>query len=343
MAKDKKKELEPEIDDVTEVTDDSEASDIVDDAEDGSEAKAENSAADDRKAKKIRKSIFKRNPEPIAEEDSDGEGDDDEDEDVGEDDGADKDATADTDADGDDDESNTDDADEGDDGSDDDESDTDDADEGDNGSDTDDADERDDDDGDDEGGKRVRKEKVRVPLINTAYDGLLPVSVLAALIGAILGFIPAAIFTYLTGTIFYPLFLAAPLLAYLFNSLLKGGRDIRALISVAVLSLASAYITALSCQAAIYAAANNLSLFRIPLITILSIGDSDVIPASASAYLYPLIFTLFGVAVVWELFRGMKRVDLEPEDVDDVDDADDADDVEDVEDAETEEKEKDAD
>ena len=153
-----------------------------------------------------------------------------------------------------------------------------------------------------------KKEKVKLPFIAPEYDGLLPVSLLAALIGALLGIIPAAVFAYLTGIIFYPLFLAAPLLAYVFNSLLKGGRDIRAMIAAAVFSLASAYLTALACHEALNVAAAGMSILQIPLRTVVAIGDRGVIPSSASAYVYPLVFTLCGLAVIWELFRGARLV-----------------------------------
>ena len=168
----------------------------------------------------------------------------------------------------------------------------------------------------------VKREKAKLPLTAREYDGLLPVSVLAALIGALLGIITATVFAYLTGIIFYPLFLAAPLLIYLFNSLLKGGRDIRALISAAVFSLASAYLTALACHEALYTAAANISIFQIPLRTVVAIGDPDVIPASASAYIYPFLFTACGVAVIWALFWGVRLRDLTPSDETD-DEADD--------------------
>ena len=152
--------------------------------------------------------------------------------------------------------------------------------------------------------------KIRVAYINHAYDGLLPVSLLAALIGALLGIIPATLLAYLTGILFYPFFIAAPLLAYLFNSLLKGGRDIRALVVTAVFSLACAYITALACQAALYTSAHNMSIFQILLLTGLELGESGVLPASASAYIYPLVFTVFGVAVVGVLLlSGERRVE----------------------------------
>ena len=176
--------------------------------------------------------------------------------------------------------------------------------------------------------------------IDRSYDGLLPVSLLAALIGALLGLIPATLLAYLTGIVFYPFFVAAPLLAFLFNKLLKGGRDLRALISVAVFSLACSYVTALACQAAIYISAHNLPIFQIFLLTGLELGKSGVLPASASAYIYPLVFTVFGVALVWELLRGVKPRDAEqPEPAEEDSDEDELPDADEVENDEDEQPE----
>jgi hypothetical protein len=146
-----------------------------------------------------------------------------------------------------------------------------------------------------------------VKFLDPVYNGLLPISLLAALMGAVLGPVPVVLFAYLTDIVFYPLFVVAPLLAYLFNLLLKGGRDIRAMIAATVFSLACAYITALACRAALYASLHSMSILDIPLITGLAIGEPGVIPSSASAYAYPLVFTALGLAVMWELLTLSKR------------------------------------
>jgi len=174
---------------------------------------------------------------------------------------------------------------------------------------------------DDEANSKSEK-TISLVILNPAYDGLLPASLLSALIGALLGLIPATLFTYITGTVFYPFFIAAPLLAFLFNSLLKGGRDIRALIATAVFSLLSAYVTAVSCQAALYTAIHNMSILQIPLLTSLAIGKSGVLPPSASAYAYALVFTVFGVVVTWELFKSgvWRTAGLESDDEDESED-----------------------
>ena len=182
-----------------------------------------------------------------------------------------------------------------------------------------DADEGEDADIDEGEGTGNSVSKVRIPLKNPAYNGLLPISLLAGLIGFLLGPIPAVLFTLLsdssnimvsgdiTSNIFYPLFVAAPLIIYLFNSLLKGGRDIRAIIVTAVFSLFSAYLTVLLCiVVTLYTAGVNLTVMQVLMEVTASIGRLDYLPISefASAYAYPLIFTALGVVIAALLLRG---------------------------------------
>ena len=131
-----------------------------------------------------------------------------------------------------------------------------------------------------------------------------PASLLAALIGLLLGPIPVVAGVLIANRIFYPFFVAAPLVMFLFNSLLKGGRDFRALVAAIVFSLASAYLGAVACQVAFYVVNDGVSVFRIPAITAMLLGVSGVLPASASAYVYPLVFTALGVVIAAELSRS---------------------------------------
>jgi len=133
------------------------------------------------------------------------------------------------------------------------------------------------------------------------YKGFLATSFVAALIGAVLGVIPVTLIAFATGMIFYPLFIAAPLLTYPFNSLLKGRRCVGSIIIATIFSVASAYVSAVACQAALYISAHSMSVFQIPLLTALALGKPGVIPATVSAYAYPLVFILFGLAITSEL------------------------------------------
>ena len=134
-----------------------------------------------------------------------------------------------------------------------------------------------------------------------AYNKLLPISLLAGLIGLVLGPIPAVAGALIFGRSLYPLFIAAPLLMHFFNKILKGGRDIRAVVIFSVFSLVCAYLTALLCLSASYSVVNSLnwSVFKILREALLLFGGFTYIPISlsASAYAYPLVFTALGVVL----------------------------------------------
>ena len=141
-------------------------------------------------------------------------------------------------------------------------------------------------------------------LIDPAYKGLLPLSLTAAIAGLILGPIPSLACYLLIGKVFYPLFIAAPLLIYLFNSLLRGCRDIRAIIVTAVFSLAAAYLTLLYCESARYLLAVGESLYKIPSHTVMSLNRFDLVTKTASACVYPLLFTALDVVIASQLYRN---------------------------------------
>ena len=153
----------------------------------------------------------------------------------------------------------------------------------------------------------IVKTKSRVKLVDSAYNKLLPFSLLAALIGAIVGPVPLLAGIFISEKVFYPLFIIAPLLTHFINKLLKGGRDIRALIVNAVFSLVSTYTALLACQATIYLINNNLPLTQLPILIGLQLGGPDVMP-ELSTLIYPVIFAILGIAMSWELMRGSRMV-----------------------------------
>ena len=168
----------------------------------------------------------------------------------------------------------------------------------------------------DEGETETVKRGARV-LRNPVYNGLLPISLLAGLIGLLLGTIPAILSVFIAGKVFYPLYVAAPLIIYFFNKLLKGGCGVRATIVNAAFSFACAYLTMLSCQVALYTIARGIPVFHLPTITAMILGRSGVLPPSASAYAYPVVFTALGVIIAAELLRAKDARRSSPEYADD--------------------------
>ena len=171
--------------------------------------------------------------------------------------------------------------------------------------------------------------------IDPKYNKLLPISLLAGLIGLILGPIPSVVYVLIsdsssifitgdvTGNTFYPFFMATPLIIFLFNSLFKGGRDVRALIVTAVFSLAGAYLTALmSIMTTFYTIGFENTFFKIFTRVFEAIGRLDYlsITLNPSAYVYPLIFTALGVVIAAILNRspgGIRSKSKKEEDAED--------------------------
>jgi hypothetical protein len=136
-------------------------------------------------------------------------------------------------------------------------------------------------------------------------------SLFAALVGAILGLIPATLSAYWFKATFYPLFVAAPLLIYLFNKLFRGSRDMRTFVITTGFSLASAYVTALAChvtvivhQVLLVLPTFEMSISRIPGFTVDALVQPSILPESASAFVYPFVFTALGIIITLELLCG---------------------------------------
>jgi len=205
---------------------------------------------------------------------------------------------------------------------DDDESDDDDGDDDESDDDESDDDESDDDESDDDDDDDTVKISIISRLKNPAYNRLLPISLLAGLIGLILGIIPVVLGMYVFNNLVYPLFVAAPLFMFLFNKLLKGGNDFRAIIVIAVFSLVSAYITIIACLATLYTAIQGLPALQMPVYAAMFLG---AFPTSPTIYLYTLIFTALGVCIAAELMLHANRKSLKAsastEDVGDEDEA----------------------
>ena len=201
---------------------------------------------------------------------------------------------------------------------------------------------------DESSGDEVEKESGKAGtkrLRNPAYNGLLPISLLAGLIGLLLGTIPAILSVFIADKVFYPLYVAGPLIIYFFNKLLKGGSGVRAIIVNAAFSLACAYLTMMSCQAARVALYYKIPVFHLPTITALMLGRSGTLPLSASAYAYPVVFTALGVLIAAELLRAKDvknraaeiGIEEDDEDADEVEEEEEVDEAEEVEEVEVDE------
>jgi len=126
-------------------------------------------------------------------------------------------------------------------------------------------------------------------------EGLVALAVLGALVGMVVGLIPVTVWTYVCKTDFFPLYALIPIAVYLFMRLFRAKHDTSSIMLLIFFSALGAYLALLSCQAAFDVISLKMSVLEIPLLTVLSIGKSGVIPLGASQLLFPVIFSALGI------------------------------------------------
>jgi hypothetical protein len=140
-------------------------------------------------------------------------------------------------------------------------------------------------------------------------DGLLPLSVIGALVGMLVGTLPATACALIFGVAFSPLYAFMPLIVYLGIRLFGGLDGRRGLITLCVFSAVGFYLTLVSCQAANYVIEYHVLFLSIPLVTMSLLGQPSVLPAHifSSFYIFPFVFTLLGVFLSEELLMRQKE------------------------------------
>ncbi|SHH64997.1 hypothetical protein SAMN02745823_00621 [Sporobacter termitidis DSM 10068] len=163
--------------------------------------------------------------------------------------------------------------------------------------------------------QKAPEKKAAARRLGVRHDALLPVSIVGGLVGMLVGTLPATICAAIFGRAFSPLYAFLPLFIYLGIKLFKGYDGKRGIITVAVFSAIGFYLTLLSCQAVAYLILYKMLFLNLPLVTISLIGQSNVLrgPAISSAYVFPFVFTLFGVFLSEELMRQKKAPATVPE------------------------------
>ena len=136
-------------------------------------------------------------------------------------------------------------------------------------------------------------------------DALLPISIVGGLLGMLAGTLPAAVWVLIFGRSFAPMYTFLPLLIFLGIWVFKGCRDKRGFILACFLSAIGFYLTVLSCQAALDVIKYKMLFTNLPLVTATLIGSGEAFagPTFSSAYLFPTLFTILGVLLVYELMK----------------------------------------
>lgn len=149
------------------------------------------------------------------------------------------------------------------------------------------------------------------------HDALLPISIVGGLCGMLVGTLPAAIWVLIFGKSFSPMFMFLPLTIFWGITAFKGCTQKRGFIVTCVFSVVGFYLTVLSCQASLYVLKYKVLYLNLPFVTATLIGRSDALPGPilSSAYIFPFVFTLLGVFLVYELAsrEEMPSEPLQPE------------------------------
>lgn len=156
----------------------------------------------------------------------------------------------------------------------------------------------------------------RAPAIRLSgkHEVILPVSVVGGLLGMLAGTLPATVWVLVLGFSFPPLYALLPFFIDLGIRIFKGYTGKNAVIITSVFSAFGLYLTALSCQAALYVIKYHMLFLNVPLVTSLMIGKGGVLPSPlfSSANVFPLIFTVCGVLLVKELRMKKAKTDIPP-------------------------------
>ncbi|UOO38423.1 hypothetical protein IZU99_03990 [Oscillospiraceae bacterium CM] len=147
------------------------------------------------------------------------------------------------------------------------------------------------------------------------YQVLLPMSIVGGFCGVILAVLPTTVLTYITGTVFWPLFVLPPIFVYAGIRLFKGFDDRRAVVLTGFYTVLGVYLTALSCQAALDVIRFQMSFLSIPLILLMSIGRHAAADVSlfSTAVIYPMIFTMLGFIIILEINAHHRRMAQPPD------------------------------
>lgn len=132
---------------------------------------------------------------------------------------------------------------------------------------------------------------------NTHFDTSLPMSVIACFVGMLAGTLPATIWTLIFRFSFIPLYALLPIAVYCSIKLFRGRMGRQGLILTIIFSLLGAYLTAASCQAALFVVQYKMLFLNIPLVAIAMLGRAESLPGSvlSAATLFPVIFSLLGI------------------------------------------------
>ena len=139
--------------------------------------------------------------------------------------------------------------------------------------------------------------------------GSAAVSLLAGLVGCIVGTLLCAAGGGRTSTLGMFLFVLIPMAIGAANLLFRGNRGVPALVITAVFTALGVFLVPSLTAAAVTARTQGLSVFSVPLIALSRIGTANYFTEFAldTAHVFPVVFAVIGVLIVWELYKLKKN------------------------------------
>ena len=139
-------------------------------------------------------------------------------------------------------------------------------------------------------------------------SGSVPASILAGIVGCLIGVILCTLAGGTSTSLGQLLFLLIPLCIGIFHLLFRGDLGVPGLIVTIVFSAIGLYLVPSFSAAAGVAARDGVSVFAVPLLAFSGAGDNTYFSKLTfdTAHVFPPVFVIMGILIAWQLYR-MKR------------------------------------
>ena len=135
-------------------------------------------------------------------------------------------------------------------------------------------------------------------------SGSIPAAVVGGIIGLFIALIVISICCGVTGGMRYFPYILIPLGICFGVVLLKGDKGPWGFGITVVLTALGVFLAPAFGAAVLYAAKQGISLLSVPLLAVTMVGKANFLTgiAFSSAYVFPIVFAVIGLAAVWQLY-----------------------------------------
>ena len=146
-------------------------------------------------------------------------------------------------------------------------------------------------------------EVIDAPVKKKNY-GSIPAAIVGGIIGVFVSLIVISICCGVTGGMRYFPYVLIPLCTCFGVVLLKGDKGICGFVITVLLTALGVFLAPSFGAAALYAIKHSISVLSVPLIAITMIGKSNFLTdiSFSSAYVFPIVFAIIGLAAVWQIY-----------------------------------------